>query len=95
MPPQTWQQVLDIARFFGGKNWDHHDRQPDSGMVLHLKPGEQGFYHFQSLVGLVRGAARCHQLDRYHNVYWFDPRDHEAADQPARATSRPSSCCSS
>ena len=49
VPPRTWQQVLDIARFFAGKDWDHHDRQPDSGMVLHLKPGEQGFYHFQSL----------------------------------------------
>ena len=54
VPPRTWQQVLDIARFFDGKNWDAHDSQPDSGIVLHLKPGEQGFYHFQSLVGLVR-----------------------------------------
>ena len=48
-PPQTWQQLLDIARFFAGKNWDAYDSQPDSGMVLHLKVGEQGHYHFQSL----------------------------------------------
>jgi multiple sugar transport system substrate-binding protein len=74
VPPQTWQQVLDIARFFAGKNWDAHDAQPDSGMVLHLKPGEQGFYHFQSLsasFAVAPGAA----TDRYHNVYWFDPHD--------------------
>ena len=59
VPPQTWQQVLDIARFFNGKNWDHHDSRPDSGMVLHLKPGEQGFYHFQSLVGGIRRCSRA------------------------------------
>ena len=74
VPPQTWQQVLDIARFFAGKNWDAHDRQPDSGIVLHLKPGEQGFYHFQSLAASfaeVPGPV----TDRYHNVAWFDPED--------------------
>ena len=74
IPPQTWQQVLDIARFFSGKNWDHHDSQPDSGMVLHLKPGEQGFYHFQSLSAAFAVAPGT-ELDRYHNVYWFDPQD--------------------
>ena len=41
--------MLDIARFFDGKNWDATTASPNSGMVLHLKPGEQGFYHFQSL----------------------------------------------
>lgn len=74
VPPRTWQQVLDISRFFDGKNWDKHDSQPDRGMVLHLKPGEQGFYHFQSLsasFAITPGA----EVDRYHNVYWFDPSD--------------------
>ncbi len=74
VPPQTWQQVLDIARFFAGKNWDSHDGQPDSGMVLHLKPGEQGFYHFQSLSASFAVAPGA-TTDRYHNVYWFDPHD--------------------
>ena len=57
VPPRTWQQVLDIARFFAGKNWDPARCQPDSGMVLHLKPGEQGHYHFQSLAAVVRDHA--------------------------------------
>ncbi|HEX6012151.1 MAG TPA: extracellular solute-binding protein, partial [Geminicoccaceae bacterium] len=73
-PPRTWQQVLDVARFFDGKNWDPRDGQPDHGMVLHLKPGEQGFYHFQSLsapFAISPGPA----VDRHHNVYWFDPAD--------------------
>ena len=39
-PPKTWQQLLDIAQFFNGKNWDGNDAEPDSGAVLHLKVGE-------------------------------------------------------
>jgi multiple sugar transport system substrate-binding protein len=72
VPPKTWQQVLDIARFFDGKNWDHHDDRPDSGMVLHLKAGEQGHYHFQSLSASF-AITPGDRVDRTHNVYWFDP----------------------
>ena len=72
MPPKTWQQVLDISQFFNGKNWDSHDPDPDSGMVLHLKVGEQGHYHFQSLSAsfVVNPGDK---VDQTHNVYWFDP----------------------
>ncbi len=74
VPPTTWQQLLDVARYFSGKNWDANDAEADSGMVLHLKVGEQGHYHFQSLsasFAVTPGEA----VDRYHNVYWFDPTD--------------------
>src|SRR5262249_38187718 len=74
VPPKTWQPVLEIAQFFNGKNWDSGDPDPDSGVVLHLKVGEQGHYHFQSLsasFAITPGPT----LDRYHNVYWFDPTD--------------------
>jgi multiple sugar transport system substrate-binding protein len=74
VPPKTWQQVLEISQFFNGKNWDSGDPDPDSGVVLHLKVGEQGHYHFQSLsasFAITPGPT----LDRYHNVYWFDPTD--------------------
>ena len=74
MPPKTWQQLLDIAKYFNGKNWDSSDAEPDSGMVLHLKVGEQGHYHFQSLSApfvITPGD----KVDQYHNVYWFDPTD--------------------
>ena len=43
-------------------------------MVLHLKPGEQGFYHFQSLSASFAIAPGA-EVDRYRNVYWFDPSD--------------------
>ena len=74
MPPKTWQQLLDIAKYFNGKNWDSSDAEPDSGMVLHLKVGEQGHYHFQSLSApfvITPGD----KVDQFHNVYWFDPTD--------------------
>jgi multiple sugar transport system substrate-binding protein len=74
VPPKTWQQLLDIAKFFNGKNWDSGDADPDSGMVLHLKVGEQGHYHFQSLSAAF-AITPGPKVDRYHNVYWFDPTD--------------------
>lgn len=73
-PPETWQQVLDISNFFNGKNWDDTDADPDSGTVLHLKVGEQGHYHFQSLsASFVINPGDA--VTQYDNVYWFDPTD--------------------
>ena len=73
VPPKTWQELLEVAQFFTGKNWDDKDPDPDHGSVLHLKVGEQGHYHFQSLSASF--AMTPGKLDRYHNVYWFDPTD--------------------
>ncbi len=74
VPPQTWQQVLQISEFFNGKNWDSNDADPDSGTVLHLKVGEQGHYHFQSLsASFVLNPGDT--VTQYDNVYWFDPTD--------------------
>ncbi len=74
VPPKTWQQLLEISQFFAGKDWDHHDSQADEGTVLHLKIGEQGHYHFQSLSASF-AITPGDKVDRYHNVYWFDPTD--------------------
>jgi len=74
VPPKTWQQLLDISKFFNGKNWDDNDPDPDSGTVLHLKVGEQGHYHFQSLsASFVINPGD--KVTRTKNVYWFDPVD--------------------
>ncbi len=72
VPPRTWQQLLDIAQYFNGQNWDDNDAQPDSGMVLHLKVGEQGHYHFQSLSASF-AVTPGPKVTQHHNVYWFDP----------------------
>lgn len=74
VPPQTWQDVLSISQFFDGKNWDAGDDDADSGMVLHLKVGEQGHFHFQSLsASFVINPGDG--VTQYDNVYWFDPTD--------------------
>jgi multiple sugar transport system substrate-binding protein len=71
-PPTTWQQLLDISTYFNGKNWDQSDAEPDSGTVLHLKVGEQGHYHFQSMSAsfVINPGDKVTQTE---NVYWFDP----------------------
>jgi multiple sugar transport system substrate-binding protein len=74
VPPKTWQQLLEISQFFAGKNWDDNDPDPDSGTVLHLKVGEQGHYHFQSLSAPF-AITPGDKVDQFHNVYWFDPTD--------------------
>ena len=71
-PPTTWQQLLDISKYFNGKNWDSNDAEADAGTVLHLKVGEQGHYHFQSLSASF-AVTPGPKVDQYHNVYWFDP----------------------
>ncbi len=97
VPPKTWQQMLDISNFFNGKNWDSNDPDPDSGTVLHLKVGEQGHYHFQSLSASF-AITPGPELDQYHNVYWFDPTNmkplinspgHVAALEFCRSCTRP------
>lgn len=75
IPPRSWQELLEIARFFTGKDWNG-DGEPDHGIVLHLKVGEQGMFHFMSLSAafVVNPGPK---VDRYHNVYWFDPETME------------------
>ena len=74
VPPTTWQQLLDVSTYFNGKNWDSNDDDADNGMVLHLKVGEQGHYHFQSLSASF-AITPGDKVDQYRNVYWFDPTD--------------------
>ena len=75
-PVKTWQDVIDIAKFFNGKNWDANDPQPDTGIVMHFRVNEQGMFHFMSLSApfVVLGGER---VDRGTNNYWFDPETME------------------
>lgn len=72
----TWDDVLEIAQFFNGKDWNG-DGDPDDGITLHLKVGGQGFFHFMSLsapyVVLPAPGSDPSKVDQYHNVYWFNP----------------------
>lgn len=66
VPPQTWEQLRDIAVYFNGKpNGINGD--PISGVSLHLKVGGQGMFHYASLSApYVIGPNNT-------NLYWFDP----------------------
>ena len=74
--PETLQELLQISAFFNGKNWDKGDDETDYGTVLHLKVGEQGHYHFQSLSASF--AITPGPLDKYHGCLLYtspSPRD--------------------
>ena len=65
--PATWDQVRDVAEYFNGKDLNG-DGEPDHGMVLSLKVGAQGMFHFMSLSApFVIGPANP-------RLYWFDPQ---------------------
>lgn len=66
VPPQTWEQLRDIATYFNGKP-NGIDGNPINGISLHLKVGGQGMYHYASLSApYVIGPNNT-------NLYWFDP----------------------
>jgi len=75
VPPKTWQQVLEIAQFFQRPETGRQ-RRPRSGFGRRApsQGRRAGPLSLPVAVGLL-----CHHagptLDRYHNVYWFDPTD--------------------
>ena len=78
VPPKTWQQMLKVAQFFNGKDWNG-DGDPDDGVSLHLKVGGQGFFHYMSLsapfaITPAEGDDPT-VVTKYDNIYWFDPDD--------------------
>ncbi len=77
-PPQTWQQLVDVAGFFNSVEWNGSGK-PHQGIALHLKVGEQGFFDFLSIAApyVVSAApgADPKKVTRTNNVFWFDPAD--------------------
>lgn len=76
----TWEDVLEIAQFFHGKDWNE-DGDLDNGIALHLKVGGQGFFHFMAIsapyVVIPYPGDPPTKVTKYHNVYWFDPETME------------------
>ena len=72
----TWEDVLKIAQFFNGKDWNG-DGDPDDGVTLHLKVGGQGFFHFMALsapyVTTRWPGDDPTKVTKFNNVYYFDP----------------------
>jgi len=77
---ETWEDALAVAQFFNGKDWNE-DGDPDDGITLHLKVGGQGFFHFLALsapyVVTPAPGDDPRQVDKYHNIYFFDPETME------------------
>ena len=75
-PPKTWRDVIDIAKYFDGKNWDDNDAEEDDGVVMHFRVNEHGMFHFMSLSSAFT-VMGVDTVDRGTNNYWFDPANME------------------
>jgi len=74
--PDTWEEMLAIAQFFNGKDFNA-DGQPGNGISMHLKVGGQGMFHYMSLSApFVIGPDNA-------NSYWFSPDDMKPLIQSA------------
>lgn len=76
--PSTWQDLLEITKFFNEKDWNG-DGDPDDGISMHLKGGGFGFFHFMSLAASFAiepspGDDPTKRTDQY-NAFWFSPKD--------------------
>jgi multiple sugar transport system substrate-binding protein len=68
VPPTTWDQFRDVAKFFNGKDFNGNGK-PGNGLTMHLKVGGQGMFHFMSM-----SAPFVISKDQ-PKLYWFDPAD--------------------
>jgi multiple sugar transport system substrate-binding protein len=68
VPPKTWDQFRDVAKFFNGKDFNGNGK-PGNGLTMHLKVGGQGMFHFMSM-----SAPFVISKDQ-PKLYWFDPKD--------------------
>ena len=74
-PPKTWDEVRDCAEFFNGWDWNG-DGEPEYGLCQSLKVGAQAWFKYLAV-------AACYSVmpgpivDRYHNVFHFDPETME------------------
>jgi len=73
VPPQTWEELTDVAEFFNGKDWDN-DGEPEYGITEAWGRGQQAGWHFMSLAApYVMLPGNQGRPDRSHNIFWFDP----------------------
>lgn len=69
-PPTTWDQVLDLAKFFNGWDWDN-DGEIEYGLAEPFKRGQEGNQYFIALANTF--SVMPGPMDRWHNVFYFDP----------------------
>lgn len=67
-PPQTWPQVLAVARYFNGRNWDEGDLDPDYGLVMPLGEVALAAFGYAAVAG-PQMLAPSHCAEQF----WFDP----------------------
>jgi len=65
VPPRDHQEIIDIAQFFNGWDWDN-DGSKDNGFTGHFKVGGQGMFHFMTW-------AAPYVIQPDNKFFWFNP----------------------
>lgn len=65
LPPRNHQEIIDIAQFFNGWDWDE-DGEEDYGFTGHFKVGGQGMFHYMTW-------AAPYVISPENEFFWFDP----------------------
>ncbi len=74
IPPKTWEEVKDIAKFFNGWDWDN-DGEIEHGIEFIAKRKTQAQWSLMDVAAqytILRGKT-----DKYHGVLFFDPETME------------------
>lgn len=65
IPPRNHQEIIDIAKFFNGWDWDK-DGKADYGFTGHFKVGGQGMFHYMTW-------AAPYVISPENKYFWFNP----------------------
>lgn len=65
VPPTNHKEILDVAEFFNGWDWDE-DGKKDYGFTGHFKVGGQGMFHYMTW-------AAPYVISPENRYFWFNP----------------------
>ena len=75
-PPKTIDELIDASEFFNGQDWNK-DGNPDYGISMMLTSGQTIAQFTYQLLASSYSIMPGDTVDKYHNVFWFDPETME------------------
>ena len=74
IPPKTWKEIIDVAKFFNGWDWDN-DGEIEYGIDFIAKRKTQAAWSYLDIA--LQYSVLPGKVDKYHGVAFFDPETME------------------
>lgn len=74
VPPKTWEEVLDVAEFFTGWDWDNDGKTNYGVAFIGLRGNQAPWFVIDLAASYVVNPGK---VDKYHGVAFFDPETME------------------